>query len=83
MYNLRGDCIYNTVLKKDTRFTDAKSVRGNQQLLMDQIENGNIDVKMLNSLKKDQLNRALLSIGFEKGELSRLFCFHFIYFKQI
>ena len=64
--------MFNTELKKDTRFTDAKSVQGNQQLLMDLIENGKIDMKKLNSLKKDQLNDALLSIGFDKGEVKRL-----------
>ena len=67
----RGSHNYNTELKKDTRFTDAKSVQGNQQLLMDQIENGNIDMKKLNSMKKEDLNRALLSIGFEKGVINR------------
>lgn len=67
----RADKIYNTEQKKDTRFTDAKAVRGNQQLLMDQIENETVNIKTLNSLKKDQLNRVLLSIGFEKAELSR------------
>lgn len=41
---------------------------------MDEIENGNINIKKLNSLKKEQLNNVLLSIGFEKGELSRLCC---------
>ena len=39
---------------------------------MDLIENGKIDMKKLNSLKKDQLNDALLSIGFDKGEVKRL-----------
>ena len=68
----RASSVFNTELKKDTRFTDAKSVQGNQQLLMDLIENGKIDMKKLNSLKKDQLNDALLSIGFDKGEVKRL-----------
>ena len=36
---------------------------------MDLIENGKIDMKKLNSLKKDH---ALLSIGFDKGEVKRL-----------
>ena len=67
----RADKIYNTEQEKDTRFTDAKAVRGNQQLLMDQIEIETVNIKTLNSLKKDQLNRVLLSIGFEKAELSR------------
>ena len=73
-FSFRSDLVYNTEQAKDTRFTDAKSLRGNQQLLMDEIENGNINIKKLNSLKKEQLNNVLLSIGFEKGELSRL-CF--------
>ena len=68
----RADKVHNTELDKDTRFTEAKFVRGNQQMLMDELENGNIDLKHLNSLKKDQLNKILISIGFEKGELSRL-----------
>ena len=68
--------MFNTEQSKDTRFTDAKSVRGNQQLLMDEIENGNVNIKQLNSLKKQQLNKILLSIGFEKGELSRLCCIY-------
>ena len=38
---------------------------------MDQIEKGNIDIKKINSMKKEELNRALLSIGFEKGEVNR------------
>ena len=73
-FSFRSDLVYNTEQAKDTRFTDAKSLRGNQQLLMDEIENGNINIKKLNSLKKEQLNNVLLSIGFEKGELSRLCC---------
>ena len=67
----RGKLIYNTELKKDTRFTDAKSVQGNQELLMDAIENGQIDIKSLNKMSKKALNQALLVIGFEKGEISR------------
>ena len=30
----RADKVYNTEQDKNTRFTEAKSVRGNQQLLM-------------------------------------------------
>ena len=71
LHILRASSIYNTELKKDTRFTDAKSVQGNQQLLMDEIANKKIDMKNLNSLKKEQLNQALLSIGFEKGDIKR------------
>ena len=67
--------MYNTEAAKDTRFTDAKAVVGNQQLLMDAIANGKIDMKKLNSMKKAELNKALLSVGFEKGEISRHFDF--------
>ena len=69
----RADQVYNTEQDKNTRFTEAKSVRGNQQLLMNEIEKGKVDMKRLNSLKKQQLDNILLSIGFEKGELSRYF----------
>lgn len=63
--------MFNTELKKDTRFTDAKALQGNQQLLMDMIENGAVDMKSLNALKKEELNKILLSIGFDKGDLRR------------
>jgi hypothetical protein len=72
IYIFRASSVFNTEIAKDTRFTDAKSVRGNQQLLMDLIENGKIDMKKLNSMKKNQLNDALVSIGFDKGEVKRL-----------
>ena len=65
----RASSVFNTELKKDTRFTDAKSVQGNQQMLMELIENRGVDMKTLNSLKKEELNRVLLSIGFEKGDI--------------
>ena len=63
--------MFNTELKKDTRFTDAKALQGNQQLLMDMIENGAVDMKSLNALKKEELNKILFSIGFDKGDLRR------------
>ena len=63
--------MFNTELKKDTRFTDAKALQGNQQLLMDMIENGAVDIKSLNALKKEELNKILLSIGLDKGDLRR------------
>ena len=36
--------MFNTELKKDTRFTDAKALQGNQQLLMEMIESGSLDM---------------------------------------
>ena len=38
---------------------------------MDLIENDKIDMKKLNSFKKEQLNKALLAIGFNKGQIKR------------
>ena len=63
--------MFNTELKKDTRFTDAKALQGNQQLLMEMIESGSVDIRSLNSLKKEELNKILLSIGFDKGDIRR------------
>ena len=63
--------MFNTELKKDTRFTDAKALQGNQQLLMEMIESGSLDMRRLNSLKKEELDKILLSIGFDKGDIRR------------
>ena len=63
--------MFNTELKKDTRFTDAKALQGNQQLLMEIIESGSLVMRGLNSLKKEELDKILLSIGFDKGDIRR------------
>ena len=51
---------------------------------MELIANGDLDMKNLNKLKKEQLNQILLTIGLEKGEISRFFVFsNVIYYIEI
>lgn len=68
----RNDKIYSTEFLKDTRFTDAKVIEGSQQLLMQELELGNIRMEDLNKLKAKELNGILSSIGFDHSQISRL-----------
>ena len=53
-------------------------------MLMELIANGDLDMKNLNKLKKEQLNQTLLTIGLEKGEIGRFFVFsNVIYYIEI
>ena len=51
----RGNTIYNTETQKNTRFLEAKSIRGEQQLLIDMIEQGKFS---LDDLSDDNPHRA-------------------------
>ena len=62
----RNHTVYNTEMLKDTRFTDAKVLEGNQQLFIQELELGNIKMENLNTLKTKDLVAVLLSIEFLK-----------------
>ena len=54
------------------RFTDAKTILGSQQLLMNLIANKKLDMKELNSFSLDKLKSVMLSAGFEKCDINQL-----------
>ena len=68
----RSTTVHSTEFLKDTRFTDAKVIEGNQQLLMQELEIGNIKMEELNKIKAKELTKILFSIGFDKPQVSRL-----------
>ena len=68
----RNHTVYNTEMLKDTRFTDAKVLEGNQQLFIQELELGNIKMENLNTLKTKELVAVLLSIGFENNQISKM-----------
>jgi hypothetical protein len=53
------------------RFTDAKSILGSQQLLMNHIATGQLNMRVLNSLSFDKLKATMLSIGFEECDITK------------
>ena len=53
------------------RFTDAKSILGSQQLLMNLIANGELNMKELNSLSLQRLKSVMVSAGFEAGDINK------------
>ena len=79
--------MYNTELLKDTRyfvfgivntcgmdisrFTDAKVLLGNQQLLMQLITKRELNIEKLNDYTTTQLTGILKKIGVEKSELKK------------
>ena len=79
--------MYNTELLKDTRyflfgilntcdmeisrFTDAKVLLGNQQLLMQLINKRELNIEKLKDYTTTQLTGILKKIGVEKSELKK------------
>ena len=53
------------------RFTDAKILLGNQQLLMQQINNGELNIEGLNDYNSKELTEILKKIGVEKSEIRK------------
>ena len=51
----QGDMIYNTEIKKDTRYLEAKVIKGEQQLLIDMLSNSEFS---LSELEDSNLERA-------------------------
>ena len=54
-----------------SRFTDAKVLVGNQQLLMQMINKRQIDMKCLNNYSAKELNDFLKRIGVGKTEINK------------
>ena len=53
------------------RFTDAKSILGSQQLLMNFIATDQLHMRDLNSLSFDKLKETMLAIGFEESDITK------------
>ena len=83
----RGEFVYNTEILKDTRskhrfmklflfllfrFTEATSILGSQQLLMNLIATKKLNMKDLNTFSLDKLKSIMLSAGFEKCQINQL-----------
>ena len=51
-----------------TRFTDAKILMGNQQLLMKLISNGELDMESLNDYPAKKLDEILEKVGIDRGD---------------
>ena len=62
----------NRCRKEISRFTDAKVLLGNQQLLMQLINKRELDKEKLNKFTTTQLTAILKKIGVEKSELKKL-----------
>ena len=71
----RGETIYNTETQKNTRFLEAKTIRGEQQLLIDMIEEGQFKISDISddSQKSTQsLNRMLCGMGFTSKDIKSM-----------
>ena len=53
------------------RFTDAKSILGSQQLLMNHIATGQLNMRDLNSLSFEKLKETMVAIGFEECDITK------------
>ena len=67
----RNHTVFNTEHEKQTRFTEAKNVRGNQSLLLHEIETGSVEISSLNKQNGKKLSDILLSIGFTNQECKK------------
>ena len=63
--------IVNTCVMDISRFTDAKVLLGNQQLLMQLITKRELNIEKLNDYTTTQLTGILKKIGVEKSELKK------------